>query len=322
MSGKIQEIIDFGTLTQNIESLRKFFHLDDTKVARKNLHMHVEAKRTKCVPGSLVLEKLIESNESNEAIQVFYCKSEEGFNPLCFNDKVSSSSFKSYHLMAYVSINTTTNLTEHYVRFDKNNLKFQRKDCISPYTTPPHAPSQESMGYVWMYIADSCNDRIKLSSLKNSVTYITNGFVSILKRFPVPVDSPFTTANLVTVVIDDGGIVVKDPTPESLVANTSDSDPPEIFVEIVNRRGKARTYDYKEFIHPNYFLMAILQQDTKKSRCKGSSNIEKIWFRYKKEDLGFINIPPMNEEAFQWGTVSKSIQREGVVFVYRKDETW
>lgn len=317
--GKIQEIIDFGTLTQNITSLCGFFNLNPETVARINLyHVQLE-KRSKSVPPYTVLTKLIAFNEA-ETVLVLYCKSEDGFMPSSFVDKQSPSSFdchgKTYYLMAYVSIDTSGNAT-HYVRFDKNTLKFQSKDCISPYTTPPHAPFEESKCYVWMYIADSCNDQIKMSSLKNSVSYITQDFESIVDRFG---PHPFTTTNLVTVVIDGVGSVVKDPTPESLIANNS--DPPQIFVEIVNRSGNDRKYNYSDCIPPNYFLMAILQQHTLKSRSKGSSNIRKIWFRKWKEDTDFINVPSPNEKPFQWDTVSKSILSEGVVFVYRLDETW
>jgi hypothetical protein len=158
-----------------------------------------------------------------------------------------------------------------------------------------------------------------MSSLNISVSYITQDFESILKRFGGT--RPFTTTNLVTVVIDGAGSVVKDPTPESLIAS-SNSDPPQIFVEIVNRSGNDRKYNYYDCIPTNYFLKAILQQHTKKSRYKGSSIIRKIWFRYNKEDTEFINIRSMNEELLQWNTVSKSIPSEGVVFVYSLDKTW
>lgn len=324
VSGKIQEIIDHRILTKNILSLCDFFNLDPmtATVARKNLHHVHSGKREKSVPHFKVLEeeKLIAS--SNEAVIVFYCKSKEAFMPLCFKDTESPSSFKCadeiYHLMAYVSIDTTgTGDATHYVRFDKNNLKFESKDHhISPYTTLPHAPSVESKCYVWMYIAESCNDQIKMSSLENSVTYITQDFDPIVKRFPGT--RPFTTANLVTVVLDDRGIVVKDPTPDSLIANTLDT--PQIFVEIVNRSGKDRKYNYVENTHPDYFLMAILQQYTNKSR-QGSNIVQKIWFRGKKEEE-FINVPSCTgESSLQWSSVSKNIPSTGVVFVYRLDES-
>jgi len=322
VSRKIQEIIDFRTLTLNIKSLCEFFNLDPmtATVARKNLHHVQSGKREKSVPpfNDLEKENLI---ASNEAVLVFYCKSEEAFMPLGFKDTKSPSSFKCadeiYHLMAYVSIDTTgTGDATHYVRFDKNNLKFESKDHrISPYTTLPHAPSVESKCYVWMYIAESCNDQIKISSLENSVTYITQDFDPIVKRFPGT--RPFTTANLVTVVLHDRGIVVRDPTPDSLIANTS--DPPQIFVEIVNRSGKDRKYDYLEKTYPDYFLMAILQQHTNKSR-QGSNNVRKIWFRSKKEEE-FINVPSTGESPLQWSSVSKNIPSTGVVFVYRLDES-
>jgi hypothetical protein len=322
VSGKIQKIIDFGTLTQNITSLCEFFKLNPETVARKNLHHMQLGKRSKSVPPHTVLTELIASNEA-ETVLVLYCKSEDGFMASRF-DKQSSSSFdchdKTYYLMAYVSIDTSgSGNATHYVRFDKNTLKFQSKDCISPYTTPPHAPFDESKCYVWMYIADSCNNQIKMSSLNISVSYITQDFESILKRFGGT--RPFTTTNLVTVVIDGAGSVVKDPTPEYLIAS-SNSDPPQIFVEIVNRSGNDRKYNYSDCIPTNYFLMAILQQHTKRSRSKGSSIIRKIWFRYKKEDTEFINIKAPNEEQLQWNTVSESIPREGVVFVYSLDKTW
>jgi hypothetical protein len=320
VSGKIQEIIDFGTLTQNITSLCGFFKLNPETVARRNLHQIQLGKRSKSVPPYTVLTELI---ASNKAVLVLYCKSEDGFMASSF-DKQSSSSFdshgKTYYLMAYVSIDTSGN-AKHYVRFDKNTLTFQSKDCISPYTTPPHAPFEESKCYVWMYIADSCNDQIKMSSLNISVSYITQDFESILKRFGGTGTRPFTTTNLVTVVIDGAGSVVKDPTPESLITR-SNSDPPQIFVEIVNRSGNDRKYNYSDCIPTNYFLMAILQQHTKWSRSKGSSIKRKIWFRYKKEDLEFINIKAPNEEQLQWNTASKSIPSEGVVFVYSLDKTW
>jgi hypothetical protein len=317
---KIEEIVDFGTLTQNIKSLCEFFHLDPVKmVAQNNL--------CTCTETKYLTDALEELKQEDKAVQVFYCKNKK-FIPFSKGPKLNNST-QSYDLMAYVSISKQGE-AQHYVRFDKNTPKFASKELMSPYTIPPHDLSDETKCYILMYIADrhEVNDCIKKSSLENSVSHIAKFFLPIADRLP---KSFITDRNLVTVVIDAEGHVVKNPTPDSVInaENTpimtpdsviSAKNTPIMFVEIVNRKDEEQNYEYQKSIPSNYFIQAIGQLCHKKSPQKGFSYEKKIWWRWDKTKE-FQHMRSMSEAALEWSTTETKILKEGVVFVYSKDQT-
>lgn len=322
---RIDEIVDFGTLTENIKSLCEFFHLDPMRmVAQNNLCTCTE---TKYLAGALE-----ELKEEDKAVQVFYCKNKT-FIPFSKVPELKNSA-QSYDLMAYVSISKQGE-AQHYVRFDKNTPKFASKELMSPYTIPPHDLSDETKCYILMYIANrqEVNDCIKKSSLENSVSHIAKFFSPIANRLP----NSFTDRNLVTVVIDAKGHVVKNPTPDSVInaVNTPIMTPdsvinakktPIMFVEIVNRidtsaKDKDQNYEYQKSIPSNYFIQAIGQLCHKKSQKKGFSCEEKIWWRSDKTKE-FQHVRAIGEASLEWSTTETKILKEGVVFVYSMDQTW
>ena len=197
--------------------------------------------------------------------------------------------------------------------------KFESKELMSPYTIPPHDLYTESNCYILMYIADrpAVNDCIKASSLKNSVSHITKSFSRIAGRLPKPF---ITEQNIVKVVIDAKGHVVKNPTPDSVMNPYNQTT----FVEIVNRIDTRANYEYQNSIPSNYFLKAIGQHCHKKSLQKGGlSYEEKIWCRSDKTKE-FQHVRSfVNDVLLEWSTTAETkILKEGVVFVYSWDDTW